>query len=213
MRLQALVNDRLELGRVEDRVLGVEADVLALLDARAPPPVGRAHLLHVLQLDAHVLERLEREHGRQEAADRLLGAAVGVIEAVGQGVHHGADQAGGELHLQLRQLGPALLGHGEVHRLRGLRRLRLHRAGVGVLLRHAVHEHGERHAHGVGLFVRQRLDGDGGLALLDDPDAPVHAGLAAGGHLHVQLAGEPSISARFSAGTSRLTRAVFSDFR
>ncbi len=61
-----------------------------------------AFLLNVLQVELHPLERALGDHGGQEAVERLLGAAVGILDQVGQGVHHRAGQRRRVTHFQPR---------------------------------------------------------------------------------------------------------------
>ncbi len=64
--------------------LGIVADFLRV-------EVG-AFLLDRLEVQAHLLKDLLGHDGRQEAVERLLGAAVGVIHQVGERVHHRAGE-------------------------------------------------------------------------------------------------------------------------
>ena len=87
---------------------GCVLSACCVLDAAEQPvPIDR------LGLEAEVVQRLGRDHRRQEAAHRLLGAAVGIVDQVGQRVEHRHGQARRDLHVQLRRLGFALGGQVE----------------------------------------------------------------------------------------------------
>ena len=95
---------RADLVLVEDRVavaplplLGPLRVVADLLGVEVGPL-----LLDVLQVQAHVQQDLLGDHRGQEAVERLLGAAVGVIDQVRQGVDHRPGQRGRVADLQPR---------------------------------------------------------------------------------------------------------------
>ncbi len=64
--------------------------------------------LNRLEVEPHPQQRLLRDHGRQEAVERLLGAAVGIIDEVGQGVDHRTGQRGRVADFEPRLLGAPL---------------------------------------------------------------------------------------------------------
>ena len=71
----------------------------------------RPLLLDVFQIELHVQQNFLGNHRRQEAVQRLLGAAVGIIDHVGQGIDHRAGQRGRVADFEPRLLRPALLRH------------------------------------------------------------------------------------------------------
>ena len=172
-----------DLGLVEDRVVLV---ALPLLGALA----GVAQLLGVqvgvlvadrLQIDAQVDQDLLGDDRRQEPVQGLLGAAVGVVGEIGQGVDQGAGQRGRVPHLEPRLLRLPLGGNAEDD----LRLLLVgpDRAGEGFHLEHPVNISREAHLCRVGLFVGQGLHADDGLAFVGDLHPPVDPVLRAGGDL------------------------------
>ena len=117
----------------------------------------------------------------QEPVQGLLGAAVGIIGEVGQGVDQGAGQGGRVPHLEPRLLRLAL-GRDAEDDL-GLLLIGPDRAGEGLHLEHAVHIGREGHLGRVRFFVGQRLHPDDGLAFVGDLHPPVDPVLRAGGDL------------------------------
>ena len=51
-----------------------------------------ALLLDCLEIEAQLAECLLGDHRGQESVERLLGAAVGIVDEVGEGVDHRAGQ-------------------------------------------------------------------------------------------------------------------------
>ena len=82
--------------------------------------MGRLHLLwidptqrsrgHILSPNAQIFQSTTHDHGWHKTAQGLLGASVGVVDEVWQGIEHGDRQAGGHLDLQLGAPCLALLG-------------------------------------------------------------------------------------------------------
>ena len=72
-----------------------------------------ALFLDLLQVEAHVDQDLLGDDGRQEAVERLLGAAVGIVGQVGQGIDHRAGQRRAIAHFEHRIALPPLGGHVE----------------------------------------------------------------------------------------------------
>ena len=68
-----------------------------------------ALLLDRFEVELHSQQRLLRDDGGQEAVERLLGAAVGIIDEVGQGVDHRAGQRRRVADFEPRLLGAPLL--------------------------------------------------------------------------------------------------------
>ena len=99
-----------DLGLVEDRVVLVALPVLGPL-ARVAELLGvevGVLLADRLQVDAQVDQDLLGDDRRQEAVERLLGAAVGIIDQVRQGIDHRPGQGRRVADFQPRLLGPAL---------------------------------------------------------------------------------------------------------
>ena len=99
-----------DLGLVEDRVVRVALPLLGPL-ARVAELLGvqvGVLLADRLQVEAQVDQDLLGDDRRQEAVQGLLGAAVGVVGEVGQGVDQGAGQRGRIAHLEPRLVGLAL---------------------------------------------------------------------------------------------------------
>ena len=125
----------------------------------------------------HVQQDFLRDDRGQEAVERLLRAAVGIIDQVGQGVDHRAGQRGRIADLEPRLLrAAASSGTLDVELARGV--LGPDDAGPRFHLQHAVDVAGELLLHGVRLFVGEGLHADRRLALVEHLDAPIHAGLA-----------------------------------
>ena len=70
----------------------------------SPPLLRVAQLLRIqvhafsfecLQINPQLFERIAGNHGGQEAIQRLLRAAVGIVQQVGDGIQHGHGQGGG----------------------------------------------------------------------------------------------------------------------
>ena len=172
------------LGLVEDRVVLVTLPPLG-------PLAGVAEFLGVevgvlvpdrLQVDAQVDQDFLGDDRRQEPVECLLGAAVGIIGEVGQGVDQGAGQGRGVPHLEPRLLRLAL-GRDAEDDL-GLVLIGPDRAGEGFRLEHAVDVGREGHLGGVGFLVGQRLHPDDRLAFMGDLHPPVDPVLASGRDLH-----------------------------
>ena len=71
----------------------------------------RALFLNLLQVELHVDQHLLRDHRRQEAVERLLGAAVGIVDQVGQGIDHRPGQRRRVADFEPRLIDPPLAGH------------------------------------------------------------------------------------------------------
>ncbi len=126
-----------------------------------------------------------RHDRRQEAVERLLGAAVGVIDHVRQGVHHGAGQRRRVADFEARVVDAPLGRHAQRDAGRVL--VRPDGAGERVGLEHPVHEAREVHLHRVGFLVGDGLHDDDRVALVLDLDAPIDALFAVGGDGHLLL--------------------------
>ena len=172
------------LGLVEDRVVLVALPLLG-------PLAGVAQLLGVevgvllvdrLQVDAQVDQDLLGDDRGQEPVEGLLGAAVGIVGEIGQGVHQGAGQGGRVPHLEPRLLRLALGGDAEDDL--GLVLIGPDRAGEGFDLEHPVDIGRESHLRRVRLLVGDRLHADDGLALVRDLHPPVDPVLRAGVDFH-----------------------------
>ena len=181
----AVLHHLVEGGLVEDRLLdpgggaahvaagvgpvsgarGVVADLLRV-------EVGPL-LLDFLEVQPHLQEDLLRDDRGQEAVERLLGAAVGIIRQVRQRVHHRAGERGRPADFEPRLLRPAF--DGDADRDERALLLRPDDSGEALGLEHAVDVHEELHLHRVGFLVGERLHADDGLAGLGGLDAPVHA--------------------------------------
>lgn len=68
---------------------------------------------HRCQVDAQLLQRAPRDHGRQEPAHGLLGAAVGVAQQKRQGVDHHRGDRRVQVNLHQRRIGGHLPRHGQ----------------------------------------------------------------------------------------------------
>jgi hypothetical protein len=92
----------------------------------ALPPIGRppgvADLLRIeigalvadrLEVEPHRDERALRDDGRDEAVERLLGAAVGLIDEVRQRAHPGGGDAGEVADVEAAVLGKPLVGNAD----------------------------------------------------------------------------------------------------
>ena len=135
-----------------------------------------------LQVEPQVDQHFLGDNRRQEAVQRLLGAAVGVVGEIGQGVDQRAGQGGRVPHLEPRLIGLPLGGDAEDH----LRRLLVgpDRASEGLGLEHAVDIGRERHLCRVRFLVGQGLHADDRLAFVDHFHPPVDPVLRAGVDLH-----------------------------
>ena len=192
--IHACRDDRIHLGFVEHRVplealptfrsLDVVTDFLGV-------EVG-ALVANGGQVELHPPERLLRDHCRHEPIERLLGATVGIVEQVGQGVDHRPGQGRRVTHFQPSLLGTTLGGDGYSELAPLL--FRTNDAGVRLGLEHAVHVNRETHCDGVRLFVGECAHANCGCAFTHGFYSPVEALLAACGNcddlLHLRRADE-----------------------
>ena len=140
----------------------------------------RATLLNLLQIQAHVDEHALRDDGRQKAIQRLLGAAVGIIDQVWQGIDHGAGQRRRVANFEPRLFDASFGRHTEADFAHAV--VRPQRTGKTLGLEHAVDVDRKRLLDGVRFFVRQGFHADDGLPFRGDFHAPIDAHLAAAGH-------------------------------
>ena len=114
---------------IEDRIEAVAAAALAdQLPALLDPllvvadflavEVG-AVLLDLLEVQLHGQQHLLRDHRRQEAIEGLLGAAVGIIDHVRQGIDHRPGQGRRIADLEHSLVDAPLGRHGNLHAGRG----------------------------------------------------------------------------------------------
>ena len=122
------------------------------------------------------------DHRRQKAVQGLLGAAVGVIGEVGQGVDQGACERGRVMDFEPRLVRLAL-GRDANDDL-PLLLVGPDRSGECLHLEHAMHVCRKTHLCGVGFFIGECLHADDGLAFVDDFHPPVDPLFRAGGDLH-----------------------------
>ncbi len=143
-----------------------------LLDP-AEDPAG-----HLLTVEPQALERAGGDHRGQEAAHRLLGAAVGVVDQVGQRVEHRHGHARRDLDGHRGRAGAALARQVQRH----AHVVAAHLARTGEQLLDAVLVDREALAHRVGEIPAAGLDGQRGRAGIADGGAPIEARLSACGH-------------------------------
>ena len=139
----------------------------------------RPLVANLLQIETHFDQHFLRDDRRQEATERLLGAAVRIVDQVGESVDHRAGQRRRVANFKSRLLQAAIFRHVERHFAR--RVFRSQGAGERFRLEHAVDIDGELHLDGVGLFVGQAAHSHDCFAFGDDFDAPIDARFAIGG--------------------------------
>ena len=116
--VDAGLHDLRQLGLVEDGIRVVSLPAFGAVGGVADflGVEVRALLLNRFEVELHPQQRLLRDDGRQEAVERLLGAAVRIIDEVGQGVDHRAGERGRVADFEPRLIGAACLRHFDFER-------------------------------------------------------------------------------------------------
>jgi len=132
----------------------------------------------VLEVQVHAQQHFLRDHRGQEARERLLCAAVGIVDEVRNGIDHGAGESRRITDFDAAVFRTALGRNGEAQRRRSL--FRTDRARKRIHLFHAVHIGRKSHLHCIGLFVGDRFHAHHRLAGGQHFHAPVDALFAFG---------------------------------
>jgi len=158
-----------------------------------------------LQIDPHLEDDPLGDDSREEAVQRLLGAAVGVFDEVREGVDHRPGEGRRVTDLETGFLDASFGGDGESEAPGSIPGANDTAEGVG--LAHAVDVDGKAHLHGVGLFVGEGLHPHHRLPFAQDLHPPVDAKLSAGGNGHHPGSGPhrpEDVALEFEEGPDRL---------
>ena len=138
----------------------------------------RPFFFYLFQIELHVQKDLLRNYRRQKPIQRLLRAAIRVIDHIRQGIDHCPGQRGRISHLEPRLLWPALFRHVKCELAAFV--FRSNDAGVRIHFQHPVDIAGEFLLHGVRFLVGHGFHTHYGLAFVEHFYAPIYPGFGVG---------------------------------